>query len=211
MAKQPCSWWPAAGETRSSKRHDKVPSGGEQTTGPYDEESCRLVRFVLREQNNEREPSPAKMGEGHGRREELGSAAPMDPPGYGERNGWTADHGTGEIRLGTGIRWPRVAVPWCPVAAKPISSDPAKRSSAERKSEGAILVARMAWTTQPAGAKGPQLGVRQDREGAAGLPCGYHPSTFGWPGLSTGSGAWGSGQRRGTAEYRCSTARGRAG
>jgi hypothetical protein len=68
MAKQPCSWWPAEGETRLSKRHDKVPSGGEQATGPYAEEPCRLVRLGLREQAKERKPSPAKMGEGHGRR-----------------------------------------------------------------------------------------------------------------------------------------------
>src|SRR5207244_13451043 len=42
MAKQPRSWWPAGGETRPSKRHDKVALGGEQRTGPYDEECCRL-------------------------------------------------------------------------------------------------------------------------------------------------------------------------
>ena len=34
MAKQPSSWWPAEGETQPSKRHDKVPSGGERPTGP---------------------------------------------------------------------------------------------------------------------------------------------------------------------------------
>jgi hypothetical protein len=137
MAKQPRSWWPAEGETRPSKRHDEAPLGGEQPTGPYDEESCRLVRLSC-VAGQVREPSPAKMGEGDRRREELGSAAPMDPPGYGDRNGWIAGHGTGEIRLGTGVMWPRAAVPRCPVTAKPISSDPAKRWSAERKSAGAI-------------------------------------------------------------------------
>ena len=30
VTKQRCSWWPAVGETRPSKRHDKVPLGGEQ-------------------------------------------------------------------------------------------------------------------------------------------------------------------------------------
>jgi hypothetical protein len=137
MAKQPRSWWSAEGETRPSKRHDKVPLGGEQPTGPYDEESCRLVRLAC-VAGQVREPSPAKMGEGDRRREELGSAAPMDPPGYGDRNGWIAGHGTGEIRLGTGLMWPRVAAPRWPVTATPISSDPAKRWSAERKSAGAI-------------------------------------------------------------------------
>lgn len=43
MAKQPRSWWPAGGETRASKRHDKVALGDEQVVGPYDEESCGRV------------------------------------------------------------------------------------------------------------------------------------------------------------------------
>jgi hypothetical protein len=42
MAKQPGSWWPAGGETRPSKRHDKAALGGEQATSPYDEEPCSL-------------------------------------------------------------------------------------------------------------------------------------------------------------------------
>jgi hypothetical protein len=78
----------------------------------------------------------------------------MGPPGYGERNGWIAGHGTGEIRLGTGVMWPWAADPRCPVAAKPISSDPAKRSSADRKSEGVVLV-MMVGTTEPGRSEGP--------------------------------------------------------
>ena len=137
----------------------------------------------------------------------------MDPPGYGERNGWTADHGTGEIRLGTGVIWPQAAALRCPVAAEPISSDPAKRSSAERKSEGAILVAMMAWTTQPAGAKGPRPSRVCVKIGKGLRACltATHPSTLGWSGLGTGIGAWGSGQRRGTSEYRRPTAWWKAG
>jgi RNA-directed DNA polymerase len=61
MTKQPRSWWPAEGETRRSKRHDKVASGGEQVHGPYVEESCRVVIAC------KREPSLAEVGEGHGR------------------------------------------------------------------------------------------------------------------------------------------------
>ncbi|GGJ67043.1 hypothetical protein [Streptomyces brasiliensis] len=34
MAKQPGSWWLTVGETWPSKRHDKVPLGGEQLCGP---------------------------------------------------------------------------------------------------------------------------------------------------------------------------------
>ena len=47
MTKQPRSWWPAEGEIRLSKRHDKVVLGGEQVIGPYDEESCRVVKNPL--------------------------------------------------------------------------------------------------------------------------------------------------------------------
>jgi hypothetical protein len=39
MTKQPRSWWSAEGETRPSKRHDKVALGGEQVIGLHDEES----------------------------------------------------------------------------------------------------------------------------------------------------------------------------
>ena len=63
----------------------------------------------------------------------------MDPTVEGGRNGWTAHHGTGEIRLSTGIdRLQDSALP-CPVKVKPISSDPANGRSAERKSEGVIV------------------------------------------------------------------------
>ena len=68
MARQPRSWWPAEGETRLSKRHDEVPTGGEQVVSPYDEESCRVNRLRPAQVGRKREPSPAKMGEGHGRR-----------------------------------------------------------------------------------------------------------------------------------------------
>ena len=63
VTKQPGSWWPAEGETRPSKRHDKVPLGGEQTTSPHDKEPCSLVRFALCEQGQMWEPSLSKMGE----------------------------------------------------------------------------------------------------------------------------------------------------
>ena len=46
MTKQPRSWWPAEGETRPSKRHDKVALGGEQVIGLHDEES--RIRAVSR-------------------------------------------------------------------------------------------------------------------------------------------------------------------
>ena len=50
MTKQPRSWWPAQGEIRPSKRHDEVVLDGERVIGPYDEESCRVVRITLRGQ-----------------------------------------------------------------------------------------------------------------------------------------------------------------
>ena len=88
MTKQPCSWWPASGETRASKRHDKGPLGVEQVVGPYDEESCRVVSFPCGSRDK-REPSPGRTGEGQGRCEELGSAALKNPLAYGERNDYT--------------------------------------------------------------------------------------------------------------------------
>src|SRR4029077_19143958 len=54
-------------------------------------------------QGKEREPSPYYGGEGHGRCEDLGCAAPRNPSAYGGWNGCTAHHRTGEIRLGTGV------------------------------------------------------------------------------------------------------------
>lgn len=35
-AKRARSWWPAEGEIRLLKRHDKVALGGEQVIGPYE-------------------------------------------------------------------------------------------------------------------------------------------------------------------------------
>jgi hypothetical protein len=53
------------------------------------------------------EPSRECHGEGHGRREEPGGAAPKNPPGSGERNDQKVDAGTGEALPG-----PRAAEPW---------------------------------------------------------------------------------------------------
>ena len=61
MTKQPCSWWATSLETLPSKPHDKVASGGEQTRGPYDEESCVSVVRYPRERK-ERKPSPCLRG-----------------------------------------------------------------------------------------------------------------------------------------------------
>ena len=35
--------WPAEGESRLSKRHDKVVLDGERVIGPYDQKSCRVL------------------------------------------------------------------------------------------------------------------------------------------------------------------------
>ena len=47
-----------------------------------------------------RGPSPAYKGEGHGRREEPGDAAPKNPPAYGDRNVGKVGLGTGETPSG---------------------------------------------------------------------------------------------------------------
>ena len=98
MTKQPRSWWPAEGETRLSKRHDKVAFGGEQVLGPYVKESCCV------EIPKTWEPNRTCRGEGHGRCQDLGSAAPTTHRRKGEWNEHRAHHGTGEIRLGTGVQ-----------------------------------------------------------------------------------------------------------
>lgn len=75
MTKQPGSGWPAEGETRPSKRHDKAALGGEQATSPYDEEPCSLVMVTMWE------PSLFSLGEGHGRRGDLGLCSAYVPTG----------------------------------------------------------------------------------------------------------------------------------
>jgi hypothetical protein len=75
VAKQPGSWWPAEGETRLSKRHDKAALGGEQATSPYDEEPCSLDMATMWE------PSLFSLGEGHGRRGDLGVRSAYVPTG----------------------------------------------------------------------------------------------------------------------------------
>ena len=75
MAKQPGSWWPADGETLPSKRHDKAALGGEQATSPYDEEPCSPVMVTMWE------PSLFSLGEGHGRRGDLGVRSAYVPIG----------------------------------------------------------------------------------------------------------------------------------
>jgi RNA-directed DNA polymerase len=75
VTKQPGSWWPSEGETRLSKRHDKGPLGVEQATSPHDEEPCSLDMVTMRE------PSLFSLGEGHGRREDLGVCSAYVPAG----------------------------------------------------------------------------------------------------------------------------------
>jgi hypothetical protein len=75
MTKQPGSWWPAEGETRPSKRHDKAAVGGEQAASPYDEEPCSPVMVTMWE------PSLFSLGEGHGRRGDLGMRSAYVPTG----------------------------------------------------------------------------------------------------------------------------------
>ena len=75
VAKQPGSWWPAEGETRLSKRHDKGPLGVEQATSPYVEEPCSLVMVTTWG------PSLSSLGEGHGWRGDLGDHSAYAPPG----------------------------------------------------------------------------------------------------------------------------------
>lgn len=64
VAKQRCSWWPAIGETRSPKRHDKVPLGSEQAAGPQHE--ANLAASI---------PPPACQGKNGSRAQATGAKA----------------------------------------------------------------------------------------------------------------------------------------
>jgi hypothetical protein len=75
VAKQPGSWWPAEGETRPSKRHDKGPLGVEQPTSLYVEEPCSPVMVTMQV------PSLSSLGEGHGWRGDLGDHSAYAPAG----------------------------------------------------------------------------------------------------------------------------------
>lgn len=55
-----------------------------------------IKRSLPRRDRAEGEPSPEPQGEGHGRCEEPGSAAPKDSPAYGARNVQKGTAGTGE-------------------------------------------------------------------------------------------------------------------
>lgn len=169
--KQPCSWWPAEGETRLSKRHDKVAMGGKQVFGPYGEESCRVVIPT------ERGSSPVCRGEDQGQREDLGSAAPVPRRRQGDRNEHTVHRGTGEIRLGTGVAAMdrRSVVPGKSESYK--RSTAVKGRIAERKSEEAIGSDEGA-DNKTRLSEGPLAGCAIRAETAAGLLIAIHPLPF---------------------------------
>ena len=81
------------------------------------------------------EPSPGRQGEGQGRGEEPGSAAPKNLPAYGARNAQTVAAGTGEALPGPAACG-RSAVG----AARPITGDePGSGWRAGRESETAVV------------------------------------------------------------------------
>jgi len=139
VAKQPSSWWPAEGETRLSKRHDKVPIRGRASNRSAAlSEPCHLVIS-----GRESGPSGSRAlhtgAKANGRREDLGSAAPKNPPGEWGWNGYTALHGTGEIRLHAGARTTGCR----PVVSGSSRADNSRQrgtgEAVERKSEEAVL------------------------------------------------------------------------
>jgi hypothetical protein len=125
VAKQPCSWWPAEGETRLSKRHDKVALGGEQVIGPYERNpvAASLTK-------------PREIGDKCGSRARGIWAKAMDGAKTLEvRHLWTRRRiGSGTITQSTVEQERSVSTPamqaqrrpslGAPVTAKPISVDP---------------------------------------------------------------------------------------
>lgn len=102
MAKQPGSWWPTEGETRPSKRHDKVLLEGEQVSGPYDEEPCSVVKFHPALAGLSGSRAPVSQGKA---RDGAKILEVQHPRTSRRREGGTLTQSTdetGEIRLGTG-------------------------------------------------------------------------------------------------------------
>ena len=139
MAKQPCSWWAAEGETRPSEPHDEVAMGGEQACGPYDEESCAsVVRFPARAgQSGSRAP--------HARAKAMEGVKTLEAQHRGIRRrsgiGTCAQFSTERERS---VSAPASTAPGLPAwgapgAAKPITGSTGKGWSAERKSEEAVV------------------------------------------------------------------------
>ena len=94
VVKQPRSWWPAVGETRTLERHDKGALGVEQATGPQHEANPAASSY----------PFPALVGN-HAGAEPLDTGvkamegvlilntALMDLPAYGKWNGYIVHYG----------------------------------------------------------------------------------------------------------------------
>jgi hypothetical protein len=101
-----CSSPSASGEIRALKRGVTPSLGG--CNPPVRSMKRSLPRREPSPKGSNGEPSPELQGEGHGRGEALGDAAPRNPAAYGARNGGTAVVGTGETRLCPGSETPGV-------------------------------------------------------------------------------------------------------
>jgi hypothetical protein len=135
--------------------------GRVQATGPQHEAKPAASRSLPREGTNG-EPSPEWVGEGQGRCEALGEAAPKNPAAYGAWNGGTAVVGTGETRLCPGSETPgRHPGRWTR------SGEPYKQRSCEVGERGAGVGAAHstaeAVAAEPRRRKGAVLGLRVGR------------------------------------------------
>jgi hypothetical protein len=140
VAKQPRSWWPAEGEIRLSKRHDKVALGGEQVIGPYDKQSCARV---VTEPCQSRSQAGAEPGADGPKAREGAKILEMRHRGTRRRMG-IGTITQSIVEQERSVSAPasdgsRVAVLECPAAAKPISGGPVKWWSVERRSEEAVV------------------------------------------------------------------------
>jgi hypothetical protein len=175
VAKQRCSWWPAEGETRPSKRHDKVSFGGEQAAGPQHQANL-AASLPPPAVQGKAGAEPVLLGRRPGTVRRSWMAAPRNPSAYGGWNGCIAHHRTGEIRLDTGVRAAGVPPRSAPVTAKPISGGPVKWWSVERKSEEDI-VAVIGVDNRTRRSEGPLARcARPSEEGCGGTAFGYLPS-----------------------------------
>ncbi len=174
MTKQPRSWWPAEGETRLSKRHDKVAMGGEQLVGPYDEESCGVVSM----DSAQADVCGCRACRIGAKVMEGAKTLEVQHPETRRRMGsGTARQSITEQERS--VSAPAGMVVGCQLAASG-KSEPYKSTHevGERRAEvgGGHKVAMTARTTEPARAKGLQPGVHPSGDGCGLASRGHLPA-----------------------------------
>src|SRR6266704_6769534 len=137
----------------------------------------------------EEEPSPGRQGEGHGRGEEPGAAAPRNLPAYGARNAQKVAAGTGEALPGPAACCRRSVAPYNRCRA-------GKWVASREGVGGGRSTARADGTTEPAAREGPLLrSCVTHREGPVSASDGYNHQAGQSPRTATGALPCGQGRQ----------------